>query len=378
MSTELNIKVIDNTAPVTLAEAVYLGDGTSKTLKEELESIKNNNTGGSTSVNIAGRITPLLGGTVKIFIDLDNKKVSWSSGIVLTDNEKITVSEGSFTFTAGECNTGNPTYAYVLIFDGTTFKWKTINSSGNYGGYGVVIQHYSDGNYGKTEQGAITYLLNYPEERLCIKGSNVMNSTIPMFSKMAILGDSLSSGGTWSRNLQKYTYIPTIDCLAKSGATMSTQGTGTVNIADGQVNSVTADTDLTIIFAGTNDGMFNATVDEFVESPTNGNASFTESYQYTIEKLLTINPKMKIYLVTPMFTLGKTYGDKSITYNSNKSMRDAVISIGQHYSLPVLDLFYESGVNKFNSTTYQTDGVHGTEIGYRIICDKIWKFICSK
>lgn len=378
MSTELSIKVIDNTAPVTLVDAVYLGDGTSKTLKEELESIKNNNTGGSTSVNIAGRITPLLGGTVKIFIDLDNKKVSWSSGIVLTDNEKITVSEGSFTFTAGECNTGNPAYAYVLIFDGTTFKWKTINSSGNYGGYGVVIQHYSDGNYGKTEQGAITYLLNYPEERLCIKGSNVMNSTIPMFSKIAILGDSLSSGGTWSRNLQKYTYIPTIDCLAKSGATMSTQGTGTVNIADGQVNSVTADTDLTIIFAGTNDGMFNATVDEFVESPTNGNASFTESYQYTIEKLLTINSKMKIYLVTPMFTLGKTYGDKSITYNSNKSMRDAVISIGQHYSLPVLDLFYECGVNKFNSTTYQTDGVHGTEIGYINICDKIWKFICSK
>ena len=87
---------------------------------------------------------------------------------------------------------------------------------------------------------------------------------------------------------------------------------------------------------------------------------------------------MKIYLVTPMFTLGKTYGDKSITYDSNKSMRDAVISIGQHYNLPVLDLFYECGVNKFNSTTYQTDGVHGTEIGYRNICDKIWKFICSK
>ena len=200
----------------------------------------------------------------------------------------------------------------------------------------------------------------------------------PVFKKMAILGDSLSSGSNWSKFLDLYTYIPTINCAAKSGATMANQSTGTLNIANGQVSTVESDTDCTIIFAGTNDGMFGSSVDSFVESPTQNNTSFTESYQYTIETLLTLNPKMKIYLVTPMFTLGKTYGDKSITYDSNKSMRDAIISIGQHYNLPVLDLFYECGVNKFNSTTYQTDGVHGTEIGYRNICDKIWKFICSK
>ena len=43
-NTEMKIKVLpNNEAPVTLAEAVYLGDGTSKTLKSKLEEISNIN-----------------------------------------------------------------------------------------------------------------------------------------------------------------------------------------------------------------------------------------------------------------------------------------------------------------------------------------------
>ena len=75
----------------------------------------------------------------------------------------------------------------------------------------------------------------------------------PVFKKMAILGDSLSSGNNWSKFLDLYTYIPTINCAAKSGATMANQSTGTLNIASEQVSTVESDTDCTVIFAGTND-----------------------------------------------------------------------------------------------------------------------------
>ena len=39
MSTKLTKKVIDGIAPVTLAECVYIGDGTTLTLKDKLSSI---------------------------------------------------------------------------------------------------------------------------------------------------------------------------------------------------------------------------------------------------------------------------------------------------------------------------------------------------
>lgn len=370
MSTELEIKVINNVAPVTLAKAVYIGDGTNTTLEDKLKSI-----GGSTVISTTGLKT-LKGGTVKIFVDIDNKKISWTDGAVFTDTQKVSVNSGNITFTTGECNTGSPTNTYALVFTGSTFKWNII-SSNDYDGYAVMLYHYNSYTFPSNSARCISYFLDYPKENICVNGGIVWNDDKPHIKKLAVLGDSLSSGGNWVQHLTYYTYIPTINCLAKSGATMSSQASGTVNIADGQVNSVESDTDCTIIFCGTNDGMFNASVDEFVENPTNNNTSFTKCYQYTIEKLLTLNPEMKIYLVTPMFTLGKTYGDKSITYESNKTMRDAVITVGQWYNLPVLDLFYNSGVNKINSTTYQTDGVHGTELGYKNICEKIWKFICS-
>ena len=372
MSTELSIGVLSgNKAPVTLAEAVYIGDGTNTTVKEVIKNLQENSGTG------AG-LNYILGGTVKIFIDMLNNMVSWQKGYLYTSTERISLSAGSFSFDYTSCNVNNPHRAYLLCYNNSTLEWKTIDSNlSSYTGNPILICHYNDLKAPSNDVRPTIHLLYYKPENICATG-RIVGMRSPVFKKMAILGDSLSSDNNWCKFLDLYTYIPTINLLATSGATMANQSTGTTNIASGQVSKVESDTDCTVIFAGTNDGMFGSSVDSFVESPTRVNTSFTESYQYTIETLLTINPKMKIYLVTPMFTLGKTYGDKSITYDSNKSMRDAVISIGQHYKLPVLDLFYECGVNKFNSATYQTDGVHGTEIGYKNICDKIWKFICSK
>ena len=56
MSSELKPKVIEGVAPVTLAECVYYGDGTTSTVKELLDNITNSggSSGGSTTVNISG------------------------------------------------------------------------------------------------------------------------------------------------------------------------------------------------------------------------------------------------------------------------------------------------------------------------------------
>ena len=83
MSTKLSIGVLSgNKAPVTLAEAVYIGDGTNTTVKEAIKNLQGNS-GTGTGLNY------ILGGTVKIFIDTTNKIVSWQQGTLYTSTEKI-------------------------------------------------------------------------------------------------------------------------------------------------------------------------------------------------------------------------------------------------------------------------------------------------
>lgn len=373
MSTELEIKRLNNVAPVTLAEAVYIGDGTTSTVKDKIEYLLNNSGGSSSSDGYK----IIKNGNVGIYVDLNNMKVSWSDGYFYNESSKLTINSGSMTFTTSDCNVWNPNNAYALCYNGSSFEWKTIGSLGSYSGYLILVYHYNDKITSANSHKATIYSLGYPVNKITTNKCKVYGKSTPNIEYLTVLGDSLSSGSNWCKYFNDYIYIPNIDCLAYSGGAMANLSTGSTNIAIGQLPKVSANTTHCVIFAGTNDGMFGGSVNEFVESPTQNNQSFTESYQYTIEKLLTLNPKMKIYLVTPMFTLGKTYGDNAITLESNKQMRDATITVGQWYNLPVLDLFYNSGVNKINSTTYQTDGVHGTELGYKNIYEKIWKFICS-
>lgn len=372
MNTELKIKVMNDVAPVTLADAVYMGDGTNTTVADKIKTLSQNSgtPSGNTSLPIR-----LVGGDVCFDVHASTRSVSWTDGVLLfSDNSKVSVAADSITVDTGLWNTSNPNYFYIFYYDrdASTFKF-LASSSTTIVNYPIFYSHFRNNE--------LCLYPHYPIKRISVNQeyNTFLHGAehLPKISHLAVLGDSLSSGGTWTRYLDDHIYIPQIDVYAKSGAAMANLISGTEDISVGQVNHVTEDVDTTIIFAGTNDGMLGGTVDEMKENPVGTSTSFTECYQYTIEKLLNINPKMKIFLITPMFTLGKTYGDKSITYDSNKQMRDAVIKVGQYYSLPVLDLFYNSGVNKINSTIYQTDGVHGTEAGYKNICEKIFRFLIS-
>lgn len=64
---ELQKKVINNIAPVTLADCVYVGDGTTKTIKDEIQQLKNNSsTGTSTSNRYNGKKALWLGDSISV------------------------------------------------------------------------------------------------------------------------------------------------------------------------------------------------------------------------------------------------------------------------------------------------------------------------
>ena len=87
--TELQKKVINNTAPVTLSECVYMGDGTKNTVKDEIQNLKNNVSSGSTSTKYNGKKILWLGDSISAYNSENGstypKLVCDSLGSILTN-----------------------------------------------------------------------------------------------------------------------------------------------------------------------------------------------------------------------------------------------------------------------------------------------------
>ena len=87
MNTELKIKVMNDVAPVTLADAVYMGDGTNTTVADKIKTLSQNSgtPSGNTSLPIR-----LVGGDVCFDVHASTRSVSWTDGVLLfSDNSSI-------------------------------------------------------------------------------------------------------------------------------------------------------------------------------------------------------------------------------------------------------------------------------------------------
>ena len=132
-----------------------------------------------------------------------------------------------------------------------------------------------------------------------------------------------------------------------------------------------------VIFAGTNDwyqakgGL--GTIDDFNDN------TFYGSLNNAIQMLLTYAPAMKILLITPLFRARQDYGDKknSDDYPKNNvylnDYKEAIINIGKKYHLPVLNLYDNSCINKYNYGSYLTDGLHPNDDMHEAIADMIYQ-----
>lgn len=130
-----------------------------------------------------------------------------------------------------------------------------------------------------------------------------------------------------------------------------------------------------VIFAGTNDygantNMGNGNIEDETE--------FWGSIKFIIENLQTLYPHLQIYFITPIWR--DNGGDSDETTNSvGLKLYDycrKIIEVCKEYHIPALDLYSESGVNKFTKKILlQEDGLHQTEKGDNLLAKKISKFV---
>lgn len=200
-------------------------------------------------------------------------------------------------------------------------------------------------------------------------------------------GDSITWGlhssdntvNSWTANLMAYGDI-NITNTAISGATWQHQDNKTSGIVD-----VIQATDVTnvrniIAFGGTNDFAQDLPVGTIDDTdPTTLYGAMNVGIQSIYER----NPKVSIYLVTPMWRArindANSPVDVETTPNSAeiylRDYVDAVIAIGKKYHLPVLDLYHEFPINQYNSTSLLADGLHPNDDGYVLLAKKIGKFL---
>jgi lysophospholipase L1-like esterase len=200
-------------------------------------------------------------------------------------------------------------------------------------------------------------------------------------------GDSITWGlhssdntvNSWTANLMAYGDI-NITNTAISGATWQHQDNKTSSIVD-----VIQATDVTnvrniIAFGGTNDFAQDLPVGTIDDTdPTTLYGAMNVGIQSIYER----NPKVSIYLVTPMWRArindANSPVDVETTPNSVglylRNYVEAVIAIGKKYHLPVLDLYHELPINQYNSTSLLADGLHPNDDGYVLLAKKIGKFL---
>ena len=194
------------------------------------------------------------------------------------------------------------------------------------------------------------------------------------------LGDSITKANGYQPIVKEKLGFSIVENKGINGQTMAKQKTNQSTYSIGK-NIDYKEYDLVTIFIGTNDYRYNKRIGEIEENNKKiyNESTFIGSYQMLIERILMSNPYIDIVLITP---LQRTKDGFDINHKNEVNSKlidyvDAIKSLGQKYSLPVLDLYSTSGFTKQTMSIYTRDNLHPNKIGYEKIAEKIWRFLLN-
>ena len=171
------------------------------------------------------------------------------------------------------------------------------------------------------------------------------------------------------------------DSIASGDWSVQDVGIGKVNISNAteHLESLKAvdwsAVDYITIFYGTNDFTGGVPIGE--DDNSLATTQYKGALRYSIEKILTAYPKIRIVLLTPIYrfwTEDGTVTDSDSREVSGLKLTDyvkAVTDVADEYKLPVFNLYNSLGINKINRTTFLSDGVHPSESGRERIAESI-------
>ena len=212
--------------------------------------------------------------------------------------------------------------------------------------------------------------------------------------KVIFLGDSITQGVGVSSIENRYT-----DVFARAtGAVVSNYGISGTRIAkqkvpyfasgnamyerdfllraDEDIKETSAD--LVVVFGGTNDfGHGDAPMGTFADRRED---TFYGAMHSLINKLANKFPEARIVFMTPLHRDGENepYNGHGIRVQPLKAYVKAIREVCEYYSVPVLDLYKNSGMQpaiKIHKELYMPDGLHPSDKGAARIASLLAEFV---
>lgn len=210
-------------------------------------------------------------------------------------------------------------------------------------------------------------------------------------SKINFLGDSITFGhGTTASEktfckLIESRYGAVCRNYGICGTRIARQQTGTnpdydTNDFCARAVKMDKDADAVVVFGGTNDfGHGDAPLGTMSDRTPD---TFYGALHTLYTSLLEIYTEKPIVVVTPLHRTNEDNprgdGNKSSGVGTLKVYVDIIREVAEYYSLPVLDLYKNSGMQPkvpVIRETYIPDGLHPNDKGHMIIADKIAEFL---
>ena len=207
--------------------------------------------------------------------------------------------------------------------------------------------------------------------------------------KVSFLGDSITEGVGASSADTRYTAV--FEKL--SGYTVKNYGISGTRIARNhnpspnprndnpfidRVEEIDKDTDIVVVFGGTNDfGHGDGGLGHFYSDDEH---TFYGALHLLIRRLTEHLPSARIVFMTPLHRISERTAINEYGYPTSPlwAYCDAIREVCEYYSVPVLDLFRISGIQpslEIHRKKYMPDGLHPSDDGARIIASLLLKFL---
>jgi lysophospholipase L1-like esterase len=222
--------------------------------------------------------------------------------------------------------------------------------------------------------------LNSAGERNFLRGLGIDTNTAQTTTsskwngkKLGVIGDSITELVPGNATIPYHKYVGDKLGLTVTNYGISSTGWNTDYLPfRDRVAGMANDLDLITVFGGTNDWDWPTfPIGTFGDTTT---ATIYGAIDDLLKRLMNKYPTKTIACFTPT--------PSSKIFSSPKASEqtqivDAIIKVCGYYSIPCLDLFRNSGIYAFNSTSvaqYMPDGLHLNNAGHALIGDKILKF----
>lgn len=199
--------------------------------------------------------------------------------------------------------------------------------------------------YAATYTGATIYNVGFGGCRMSVHPTNGYAA----FSMWA-LADAVSTGDYTMQNAQASSgsdYFPEQLALLK-----------TINFND---------VDMVVIHYGTNDFAANVAIDN--ASDDDDTATLCGALRYSLRKLMTAYPKLRIFVSVPIYRKWNSVGAETYTNSNGVKLIDfceAMARVATEFNCPVMNGYRALGINTINDAAFSADGTHLNDYGRKV------------